>query len=761
MAVPGMTVVSGWLRLEVRRRWRSLAALTLLVALSSAVVMTSLAAARRGASTLERLHDRTLPATVGVLANHPGFDWGPIEALPDVAALNRFVVDYLISIDGVSGDALGFPPADAALGRTIEKPVVFAGRLFDPNRADEAVVTRKFVTHYHKGVGDTVLLRLPTAKQLDDSFTGETPKNLAGPVLSVRIVGVVVSPWMSDTPDSHGGIQISPGVAAKYPRMVYGDPAAPDNLQFVNALVRLKGASSTDIARFNDELKRVTGRSDIDMLNLVDQQRQIQRDIAFESKCLVAFGIAAFVAALFLVGQAIARYAAASTTELHTLRALGMTPAQTATTAAAAPAFVGLFGAVLGAVLSFVASRWFPFGTAKLFEPTPGPHADWTVAVLGVLLVVALVVAGAATAARLAAMAARRAASSRRSQVAIAVGKAGAPVPVVIGARFALESGRGRTAVPVRPALIGAVTGVLGVVAAYTFSHGVGDAAGHPERFGQTFQLAIFAGINGQDFGPVQQVADALLAHPDVAAVNDSRTAVATDSSGRATVSLWEYRRSSKPTPTVVLDGRMPVAQDEVLLAPQTIASLHAHVGGTVTLTGTTKIPRKLVVTGSGLVPEGPHNGYADGGWIASSGFDSLFNGFKFHLLLITVPPGRDVDAATAALTTAITTALPGIGKPDIERGQLPTEVAEIREVRTLPIVLGGFLALLAVGAVGHALATAVRRRSHDLAVLRALGMTQWQCRWVVLTQATVLAVVGLVAGVPIGLALGRTIWRV
>ncbi|MDT4892515.1 MAG: putative transport system permease protein, partial [Pseudonocardiales bacterium] len=107
------------------------------------------------------------------------------------------------------------------------------------------------------------------------------------------------------------------------------------------------------------------------------------------------------------------------------------------------------------------------------------------------------------------------------------------------------------------------------------------------------------------------------------------------------------------------------------------------------------------------------------------------------------------------------TTALPGIGKPDIERGQLPTEVAEIREVRTLPIVLGGFLALLAVGAVGHALATAVRRRSHDLAVLRALGMTQWQCRWVVLTQATVLAVVGLVAGVPIGLALGRTVWRV
>jgi ABC-type antimicrobial peptide transport system permease subunit len=65
------------------------------------------------------------------------------------------------------------------------------------------------------------------------------------------------------------------------------------------------------------------------------------------------------------------------------------------------------------------------------------------------------------------------------------------------------------------------------------------------------------------------------------------------------------------------------------------------------------------------------------------------------------------------------------------------------------------------VGAVGHAVATAVRRRSHDLAVLRAAGMTPWQCRGVVVTQATVLAIVGLVFGIPLGLALGRTVWRV
>jgi ABC-type lipoprotein release transport system permease subunit len=78
-----------------------------------------------------------------------------------------------------------------------------------------------------------------------------------------------------------------------------------------------------------------------------------------------------------------------------------------------------------------------------------------------------------------------------------------------------------------------------------------------------------------------------------------------------------------------------------------------------------------------------------------------------------------------------------------------------------LPIVLAGFLALLALGAVGHAVATAVRRRRHDLAVLRALGMTRRQTRGVLITQASVLAVVGLAFGIPLGVALGRTVWRV
>src|SRR4029450_6037470 len=61
---------------------------------------------------------------------------------------------------------------------------------------------------------------------------------------------------------------------------------------------------------------------------------------------------------------------------------------------------------------------------------------------------------------------------------------------------------------------------------------------------------------------------------------------------------------------------------------------------------------------------------------------------------------------------------------------------------------------------VGHATASVVRRRRHDVAVLRALGMTPRQARAVLLTQGGVRPAVGLAFGLPLALAAGRTLWR-
>ena len=133
---------------------------------------------------------------------------------------------------------------------------------------------------------------------------------------------------------------------------------------------------------------------------------------------------------------------------------------------------------------------------------------------------------------------------------------------------------------------------------------------------------------------------------------------------------------------------------------------------------------------------------------------------FKFHVAEVALRPGATVQAVAHRLDAAAAAVKGGqafrFGPP-----APPTELQLIKDVAVLPLLLGAFLALLAVGAVGHALAIAVRRRRHELAVLRALGMTRRQARAVVATQASVLAVIGLVFGVPLGLALGRTVWRV
>jgi hypothetical protein len=380
----------------------------------------------------------------------------------------------------------------------------------------------------------------------------------------------------------------------------------------------------------------------------------------------------------------------------------------------------------------------------------------------GWVIAPALVLAGAAATAATTLTARRRRAVPRRSAVVAAAAGAGLPVPAVVGTRFALEAGRGRSAVPVRPALLGAVAGVLGVLAAFTFSAGVSDAAANPARFGQTWQLETFIGLNGHDPGPVAKVLRAVASDRDVTGVDDLLINGA--QSGQVSVESFTYDGvAGKRIPVVLTAGRMAAAPDEIVLAPLTAGQLHAAIGSTVRLKGG-PAPRALRVTGIGFVPAGPHNSYADGAWLTPDGYARLFRGahfaFKFHAAVVSVRPGADVAAVAHRLNARGNAVTGGHGPTFFPPAPLP-EVQTIRDVAALPLALSAFLALLAVGAVGHALSIAVRRRRHELAVLRALGLTRLQSRMVVATQASVLAVIGLVFGVPLGIALGRTIWRV
>jgi hypothetical protein len=727
--------------------------LALLVALAAGTVMTAVAGAKRGATAIDRLVEQTLPATVLVLPNTGGFDWSAVRELPEVAALSVWPLTF-VQIDGVppGGDAAVFD--DEAL-RTVERPVVLEGRLPDPERLDEAVVTPGWADQFGHDVGHTLGVRMFTPQAVDDfNLRGAEPDGADGPAFEVTVVGVVKSPWFSDGVDAAGWLVLSPAVFDRYPESLLG----AENTSRTNALVRLH-AGQDDIEPFRAGLAQVTGTTTIDVWDMEEQFGEHIRDLTrFEANGLLAFAAAAALAAVFLVGQSVARYTASAATDLRVLVAIGLAPGQARWAAAAGPGLAAVAGGIIASGAAVVASQWFPVGTAALNEPAPGIDIDEQVLVLGIVAVPLLVITVALAAATLALRhpVGGMAEARHRSGIVAAAARVGLPVAGVIGGRFALESGRGPRALPVRPALLGSIVGVAGVLAALTFSAGVDDATRNLERFGVVHDLEMFLGVGGVDHVPADDVLAAVARVEGVAGVNDTRSAVADTGNGQ--LAVLSVDPVGDPLAFVVTEGRLPHSSGEVTIGPASARSLGVGVGDTLDLAGTIG-STTVTVVGIGLMPQLAHNFYTDGGLVTAGTFDGLFDAFRFRAGFISLAPGVDPIAVTPALHDAAGD-VPGGEFVPVEPPEQPAQAVELAQVRVLPVFLAGFLALLAVGAVGHALATAVRRRRHDVAVLRAVGMTRRQSRGVVVTQASVLAGVGLVVGVPIGVAIGRTVWR-
>ena len=477
------------------------------------------------------------------------------------------------------------------------------------------MVTPAFPAAFGKGVGDYLTLQLPTPKQADKGYDPTTGARAKGPEIRVRITGVVRSPWFSDDIGNPGAVLPSPALFAQHRASFVG----AHDVGWVNALVRLRNGRA-GLPEFRADLARITHRNDIDIWdNLGGFGVAAQQVDSFEAACMLAFGLAALVAAIFLLGQSIVRYIGATVAELQLLRPVGLAPRQAVAAATAGPFLTAIAGTAVGVAGAIVVSQWMPIGAASLFEPSPGISVDWLVLGVGGAVIPLLVLAGSVAVAAAALAAGRAARPARRSAIALGLARAGAPVPVVVGSRFAFEAGRGRSAVPVRPALAGAIVGVLGVLAAFTFTAGVTDAANHPERFGQTIALetgsrlqraVAAAGAAGAGRGGEGPRRD----RPE------RRTDSAVAYSGNISLTTYSIAPvAGKQIPVVLTAGRLPARAGQIVLAPSSARQLGAAVGSVVPVSGG-KGTHRYTVTGIGFVPEGPHNGYAEGAWVTPAG---------------------------------------------------------------------------------------------------------------------------------------------
>jgi ABC-type lipoprotein release transport system permease subunit len=92
---------------------------------------------------------------------------------------------------------------------------------------------------------------------------------------------------------------------------------------------------------------------------------------------------------------------------------------------------------------------------------------------------------------------------------------------------------------------------------------------------------------------------------------------------------------------------------------------------------------------------------------------------------------------------------------------QTPTDLVNFGEAVNFPLILGLVLIIFGVATLLHVLVLSVTRRRREMGLLKILGFLRRQVVFTLSWQTTTVAVVGIVVGVPAGIAIGRLVWRI
>jgi hypothetical protein len=480
-----------------------------------------------------------------------------------------------------------------------------------------------------------------------------------------------------------------------------------------------------------------------------------QRSLKPEAIALGAFGFIVALACLLISAQLIGRQIRLRADERAVLRALGATPGQTW-----ADDLIGIFGSVLaGALLAVVVavglSPIAPLGPVRAVYPDLGVNFDGAVLGLGLLALVVVLGATAAVVSYLGVphrSAARRAlAPERPSRLLAVAAAAGMPVAALTGVRFALVPGSGRTSVPVRSAVLGAVLAMVALVATVTFGASLSSLVSHPALYGWNWDYLLGAG--GDLPGPK---VTALLDHdPYVSAWSGIYTATLR-LDGQDVPVLGEVPGATVAPP--LLSGHGVQAADQVVLASLTSAWLHQHVGSTVVVSSAGGPTARLRVVGTATLPAlggGAGSELEMGvGAVLSSQLIPAFDRNSFNTpfpgpqaALVRLRPGPGGAGYRSLEKIAQETTNPenfGVSVLGVLR---PAEILNYRSLGDTPAYLGAGLAAGAVAALGIALGrTLWDLFAHDINAVPAPSVP---VSAVVLIAVGALVLANVIAAVP------------
>lgn len=752
-----------WARRELVARWKAVVVLGLLAGIAGGVSLAAVAGARRTDAAFPRYKASTVAPDALVFGTQVGghdVDYTPVKRLPEVADAGEFALAGIF-VSSVGGGHLGaLAPADSHLYRTLSRPLLESGRLPDPDRIDEIVVNRNAAARYGIHIGDH--LNIVTSSNLA-AFYGQAPAK-GGPRFRARVVGIGDSTMDQVFLANEPGFIPSGKLLERYGTSITsangpGIDVGPGRIAMAtNLVVRLK--PGTSLAKFHRDVAavlhvvnddgQVVPAGDVPIRDLAEDDKRIEHATDLERVGLLLFALVAALASLVLVGQAIARAVYAMGEAVPTVRALGMVRWELVRALMFPFAPVAVLGALVSVGTALALSPLFPVGLAGRLDPDKGLHLDSLVLLPGAVVVAVAVVLAAAFAAWRASAPRTRVVRHHTSAVARAA-RSVLPLPVGLGAGLAVDRGRGPRSLPTRPAIIGAVAAVTGVVGCFGLLHGIDDALATPARSGQVWNVGAFPESTKQ----FAQLRTIVRTDPGAAASGILERAPMTVQGQGIPVYAATPLKGRRPFP--VISGRAPTGAREVAIGPATARALHRGIGQTLRIRSGDHPPVSMTITGKVLLPQDAHSSFDQGALVTPRGLTHitgqplLQRAEQEDLTLVAYYPHgtRDAIRAIHHRTGA-----------EVDGVTMPQDVLNLRNVRPLPRALSVFLVLLGIAALGHALVTAVRRRRGELAVLRAMGFTPRQTAVTILAQAGTVALVGLVIGIPLGIILGRLSWE-
>ncbi len=753
-----------WFRLQIeaRSRWRAWVGLAVLIGVFAGAVIAVAAGARRTDTAYRRFVVASRAADLLVYSLPGGelaqVDFDQVTRLPQVldsAAMLEFVPDQPdLALANLSG----------GYGTRFNRFKLLSGRLPDPGRADEAVIGVTLALSHHLRVGSLLHVAMAALPSRSD---GETADAAPTPLpVTLRVVGVEAG--AGEFPPQIGtGTQ--PVWAGPAFAQAYGDRAVSEGV----LALRLRHGSA-DVGAVSDEIQKLGGGKPVATAALAEQTVGVNHAFHLQAVALGILAALVGVTLLMVSGQLLARQNTVESAEHPALSAVGMTGGQLWSLGVARAAFVGAGAAVVAAVVAVTCSPLFPIGLPRRAEPTPGLSVNLAALAIGALATLVVVILLVAISAWLMVNRARTLARTqaaegrnRPSAVADLLARAGSSPTVTAGVRMGLETGRGRTAVPVRTTIIGSVVAMTALAASLTFQASLGHLLSSPRLYGVTFDGAIESA--SADI-TVATAVPMLVADPNLSAVAVGYTGTPIRVSRRAPgprrsvaadgVALGAQKGAVAPA---IIEGRAPTAPDEVALGTRTLHDLGAHVGQTVeaVVSASEAQPVPVRVVGRAVLPqESASGGLGQGTVLTVDGLKRLAGDRGFPdptNAVVRFAPGVDPARGRSQLQDRLRAALGErwtVTAPD-----KPTDVVNFGHVQNLPVVLAAVLALLAAATIGHLLVSSVRRRRRDLAVLKTLGFVRRQVTAAVWWQATTLVVIALGVGVPLGVAVGRWAW--